>query len=472
MHRMNRFVAFAIGLALIIGVWIFYSKRTTPALVIPIPRNLTELDPQLRAYLLEKISWVRERPKDPERQATLGIVYAANGLWAQALDAFRNVTRLDAKEPLAPMYVAIATQELGDLAEAVKLYRELTIRFPKFAPGYYRLGDASLRAGEVVEAESAFQRLITLAPEEWRGYAGLGDVYLRKGNFAEAGKQLERAVRLAPGEKITRHLLGLAYRGLGQTEDAAIELSRGLNAQHYPMPDPWAANASRHMKLLPDLYAMARDYSESGHPAEAIKILEGVLAFHRDNPGVMIHLAQAYHQANQPQKGVELLLRVIQKDDKNLQAFTTLANSYAAMGDCEKALAFAQRSVELGTNNVEAYLAKANALLACERDSDALASLETAARCNPQDSQIELLMGDICLQNLNRPEEAMDHYRSAVKLDSSFVSAYVRIGQLSIERGDPAEARKVAEIIRKLEPANDTLKLLEDGLRKLEEPKK
>ena len=142
------------------------------------------MDPQLKAYLQKKIVWVREKPQDANRQATLGIAYAANGLWEQAREAFRNVERLDPGQPLAAMYFAVATQELGDLKEAIGLFRDLTIRFPDFAPGHYRLGDASLRAGDVAQAETAFRRLIGLAPEEWRGHAGLGDARLRRDGCA------------------------------------------------------------------------------------------------------------------------------------------------------------------------------------------------------------------------------------------------------------------------------------------------
>jgi len=112
------------------------------------------------------------------------------------------------------MYVAVATQELGDLKEAIRLYRELTVRFP-ICSWILPLWRWSLRAGEVAQAEAAFRRLIALAPKEWRGYAGLGDVKLRGGQYAEATQALQKAIKLAPEEKIAHHLLGLAYRDWG-----------------------------------------------------------------------------------------------------------------------------------------------------------------------------------------------------------------------------------------------------------------
>ncbi len=458
--------------ATVLGVWRFYSKRSESQVSIPVPADLDRLDPQLRAYLREKLNWAREKPRDANRQAILGLVYAANSLWQPAREAFRNAARLDAAQPLAQMYIAVATQELGDLVGAIKLYRELTLRFRDFAPGYYRLGDALLRAGEVAEAESAFGRLVTLAPQEWRGYAGLGEIKLRRGEYAEAAKQLEHAIRLAPDEKIAHHLLGLAYRGLGRTEDAAIELSRGLNAEHYPMPDAWSATAPQHMKLLPDLFDMARQNTAAGQPAKAVEILEGALTFHPGDIGVMNHLAAAYDQSGQPQKGRDLLLEVIQKDNRNLPAYVALSYNCTALGVYDDAISYASRAVELATNNAQAHLAKANALLAAERDSEALAALESAFLCDPKNADIQMTMGDVCLQNLDRPNEAMNHYQSAVELDPALVSGYVRIAQLNIEQGEYNQAHAAIQTIQRIAPGNPALAVLEDRLSKLEPVKR
>src|SRR5207247_3823563 len=125
------------------------------------------------------------------------------------------------------------------------------------------------------------------------------------------------------------------------------------------------------------------------------------------------------------------------------------------------------RAVEVGTNSAQAHLAKANVLLAMERDEPALSALDKAFRCSPPNAQIQMLMGDVCLHNLARPDEAMEHYRMAVKLDPALVSGYIRIGQLNIERGQAEDARKAIQMVRKLTPANPALALLEDRLAKL-----
>ena len=469
--RPSCFLALGITAASIAGVWYSYSNHSEFSLTIPVPADLERLDPQLRAYLVEKLNWVREKPRDANRQSTLGMVYASNGLWEQAREAFRNAGRLARRQPLPAMYAAVATQELGDVKEALRLFHELTVRFPDFAQAYARLGDASLRAGEVAAAEAAFRRLVASAPGERRGYSGMGDVKLRYGEYAEAAKELEKAIQLAPSEKIAHHLLGLAYRGLGRAEDAEIELRRGLNAQYYPMPDPWEATASQHMKLLPDLFEMAKQYSAAGKPDKAVAILEEALKFHPGNIGVMNHLAVAYNGSGLPQKGRDLLLQVIGEDNRNVSAYVGLSYSCTALGAYDGAISYACRAIELATNNAQGYVAKANALLASEQDNDALAALESAFRCDPKNADIQMMMGDVCLKNLNLTKEAIDHYESAAKLEPVLVSAYVRIAQLHIERSEPGQSREAIRMIRKLAPTSPALKLLEERLRILEQQK-
>ena len=174
-----------LALALLGGLaWMVLSKPrpVAPGITVPTPANPNDLEPQLRSYVEEKVRWVRDAPQDPRRQATLGVVYAANGLWAEARAAFENVVRLTPEEPLAHLYMAVCAQELGAPEQALELFRRLTRRFPGFPQGFYRLGEAALRAGRTDEARQAFERLTQLAPQEWRGHAGLGEVALRLGD--------------------------------------------------------------------------------------------------------------------------------------------------------------------------------------------------------------------------------------------------------------------------------------------------
>ncbi len=96
----------------------------------------------------------------------------------------------------------------------------------------------------------------------------------------------------------------------------------------------------------------------------------------------------------------------------------------------------AQRAVELASTLAQSHLARANALLALGHNEDALSALKSALRCDPQNACLEMETGDVCLRNLDRPAEAIEHYRKAGQIDSGFAPAFVRLADLHLQLGD------------------------------------
>lgn len=454
-----------VTVALVIGL----DTLRGPPPPVPVPPDLERLEPQLRAYITEQAQWVRAAPREAARHSTLGLVYAANGLWTEARSAFQNAARLNPREPLAPLYVAVATQELGERDEALRLYRQITQQFPAFPQGFYRLGDLALRAGAVDEAQAAFEKLIVLAPQEWRGHAGLGEVKLRQGDAAAAANLLERALALDRNAKPAHHLLGTAYQRLGRTNDAQRELRLGLNALHFPMPDAWSASAPDHMRLLHDQLELAAQLTQAGRPRGAVEVLKQVLPFHPTNLAVLNSLGLAYHQAGEPAKARVLLEKAVQLDARYLPAHVSLSAACLALGLTDHAMTNALRAIELAPNTPQPHLAKANVLLALERDDEAVAALEAALRADPQNAQLQIELGDVLLRNLDRSAAALEHYQRASQLDPTSVEAQVRLADLHLRLGNLTAARAALESARKLAPNEPVLAVLEQRLKKVEQ---
>jgi tetratricopeptide (TPR) repeat protein len=410
------------------------------------------MDAMLFNYLTNQLAWAEQDPSDPARSATLGMVYSANGLWAEANLAFSNTVRLSPKEPLAWLYWGVSFQEIGQPDRAIGVIQDLTKRFPGFAPGFARLGEYLLRVGRVDEAEPAFARLTGLAPQEWRGYSGLGECKLRKGDPAGAAKLFEQSVQTEASAKPPHALLGQAYQQLGRPEDARREFELGMNAQSYPMPDAWSLQAPKYMRLLVDLIEIAQTDIKSGQASNAIPLLRQALPYHPNNPTLLITLGQAYTAAGDPQKAAPILKQALSIETNSVPAYIALSACELGLGHLDEALSNADHAVSLGTNQIEAYVARANALLGMQRDNEAVAALRDAYRGNTNNAQLLLDMGDICLRNLHRPDEALAAYRQAASINPQLLPAHLRLFSLYLRSGDKAAARQSLETARQLAP--------------------
>lgn len=472
LNRRFRLWIFILGVAVVsgAGLLLLLQKASKPVPIVSFPKDSSRLDPLLLNYVTGKVAWVRQAPRDAQRHATLGLIYAANGLWAEAKTSFENSILLNANEPLAHLYLAISYQELGQPDRAIELLRQLTGQFPSFAQGYFRLGDYALRVGDLDEAQRAFERLIQLDPKEWRGFAGLGEVRLRHGDTAQAVAALEKGLQLDPKAKSIHALLGQAYQRLGRVKEAERELQLGMNAMQYAMPDAWSVQAPQHMRLLVDLLEMAQEDIRNGAATSAVRTLQIALPFHSSNLNLLVTLAHANSLSGQPHKARFLAERALQLNPSFAQAYVALSGSQLAMGEPQLALSNADRAILLSSNRAEAYLAKANALLASERDVDAVNALREAHRSDPKNPQILLDLGDVLWQNLNQPEAARTEYRNALALNPSLIESYLRLAHLNLRSGDRKAAVEILQKARELAPDDREIAAALEHLNRPAEP--
>jgi tetratricopeptide (TPR) repeat protein len=131
----------------------------------------------------------------------------------------------------------------------------------------------------------------------------------------------------------------------------------------------------------------------------------------------------------------------------------------------DAALAAAERALALSPQTTQAHLAKANALLGMERDRDALAALEAATRSDPKNGEIHVEIGDVLWRNLQAPEPAFDHYRTATNLAPALAAAHVRIADYHLRRGDTNAAQPVLALLRRIAPKSPDLLVLDSRWR-------
>lgn len=93
---------------------------------------------------------------------------------------------------------------VGEMEEAVLLYRQCVKLDPNFFDGWHALGMALLKVGETKEAIGAGLMATTLKPNDLLAWTGLSQMYVRAGQIAEAEDAKGKARILSLGGKIVK----------------------------------------------------------------------------------------------------------------------------------------------------------------------------------------------------------------------------------------------------------------------------
>lgn len=93
---------------------------------------------------------------------------------------------------------------VGELEEAVALYRRCVEIDPAFFDAWHALGMALLKTGQTKEAIGCGLQAVTLRPNDLLAWTGLSQMYVRDGNIPEAESAKGNARILSLGGKVVR----------------------------------------------------------------------------------------------------------------------------------------------------------------------------------------------------------------------------------------------------------------------------
>lgn len=93
---------------------------------------------------------------------------------------------------------------VGEMDEAIVLYRKCVALDPGFFDGWHALGMALLKSGAVKEAIGCGLQAVTLQPNDLLAWTSLSQMYVRDGNIPEAEAAKGNARILSLGGKVVR----------------------------------------------------------------------------------------------------------------------------------------------------------------------------------------------------------------------------------------------------------------------------
>jgi predicted Zn-dependent protease len=109
----------------------------------------------------------------------------------------------DAALPLEDLFdEANGHLAIGEIEEAVIIYRQCVERDPDFFDGWHALGMALLKTEQVKEAIGAGLMATTLKPNDLLAWTSLSQMYVRNGQIAEAEDAKGKARILSLGGRV------------------------------------------------------------------------------------------------------------------------------------------------------------------------------------------------------------------------------------------------------------------------------
>lgn len=93
---------------------------------------------------------------------------------------------------------------VGELEQAIPLYRQCVALDPNFFDGWHALGMALLKEGQTKEAIGCGLQAVTLKPNDLLAWTSLSQMYVRDGNIPEAEAAKGNARILSLGGRVVK----------------------------------------------------------------------------------------------------------------------------------------------------------------------------------------------------------------------------------------------------------------------------
>jgi Flp pilus assembly protein TadD len=197
----------------------------------------------------------------------------------------------------ALVVLGICLQEQGRSAEAIEPYRQLTRLQPQLGAYWNNLGTVLRSAGQAREAEDAYRRAVDLDPADYIAAINLGFLNLERGIYAQARDYFLKAHQIDPASAEARIYAAQMSFALDSPERAESLL------------EPWRTWTDLNDDLALELAILMIHFSKD---EDGTRVFQDLLRKNPNNLRAIAHLSMMFERINQLDKARELLARLPQ----------------------------------------------------------------------------------------------------------------------------------------------------------------
>lgn len=297
-----------------------------------------------------------------------GRIALQDGKYAQAIENFNILSKLDTTDYWSFFFRGIAKYNLGDIRGAQKDFNTSVRLNPLFTNGYHYRAITESRSGEYDKAFADFEEAIKLRP----GYTGLyysrGVTYFLAQKFTEAVRDFDRYIRKEPKDPSAYLNRGASYLFLGDTLKALDDYNKAIKLDRFE-PECYVRRGR--------VYADRRDYPN------AIGDLTKAIELDTTNTFAYFNRALMYYDSHDYNLAMNDLNKVLRNEPGNALTLYNRALIFAQVGDFENALADMDHVININPGNVLAYFNRASFFIEMGRYRDALKDYDKAIELYP-----------------------------------------------------------------------------------------
>jgi tetratricopeptide (TPR) repeat protein len=348
----------------------------------------------------------------------------------------------------------VVAYQRGDHAEAVRRIDEALKRNPSHAGAWNNRGIALSAQNMPAEALESFSRAVKAQRDFVEAHSNRSNVLRQLGRFEEAVANCDRAIKLRPDYAEAHSNRGLALHHLQRfTEaiescDRAIALrpdfadahcNRGLALKGLKHFEDALASLDQAIALRPDLVeahsnraSVLRDLDRNG---DALASCDRAIALRPDFAEAHSNRCSVLLNMKRYEEALASCDRALELRPDLAEAYCNRGNVLMYFGRFEDALDSYDRAAELQPSLAEAFGNRSNALRKLGRFEEALATSDRAIALRPDYADPYSNRG-VALEELGRLEEALESYERAVAIKPDFADAHLNAAMCRLRFGN------------------------------------
>jgi tetratricopeptide (TPR) repeat protein len=347
----------------------------------------------------------------------------------EAVRAFTECLKLDAKNVKAADNLGLAYEGLGKTEDALAAYRNAVALDSGAASRslgpYLNLGTLLAENARASEALPFLEQAAQLAPSDARARREIGKAYLALNRLEEAQRELKKAVALEPESAPTHFLLAQVDRRRRLAEDALVER------------DHYTALTGGHS--APDTpLAQARSLLNQGKFIEAEQVMHRYLEVHRTSAEGHFLLGYVLFKKQDAKASLEEYTEGAKYRIPGAAELEVVASDYVLLKDYPDADKWFTKAVEWNPTDVLGWYYLGRTKYNENRFEEAIRVFQQCLKLDPQNVKAEDNLG-LSYEGLNRTEEAFAAYRTAIEWEANAVEKnsgpFLDLGSLLVETG-------------------------------------